>query len=64
MGLLDRFSRKQQETPEEDLAACTHTRIVPHWDTLQDMGDRGKVTHYECEACHTKLSREEGQALM
>lgn len=64
MGLLDKLRGKRQEIPHGNPSTCTHTRLVPHWGNLKDMGEREKVTYYQCEACRVEIGREEGQALM
>lgn len=66
MGLLDRLKRKNNEVdpPQQGSTTCNHTRLVPHWANLQDMGERERVTYYQCEACRVEIGREDGQALM
>jgi hypothetical protein len=68
MGFLDRLFGKKQEaaiaiedkSPEE----CPHGVLAPHWDNAADFGKSDLIAFYICEACQTKLDREEGEAAM
>jgi hypothetical protein len=67
MGILDRlFGGRQDEEAQQspaDAAECIHGVLVPHWETVDDIGKDDRVTSYRCESCHVTFSREEGQRL-
>lgn len=67
MGFLKKlFGGGKKETSEESpsSAECPHTALVPRWDAAEDMGKTDKITHYICEGCGSRFSREEGEQLI
>jgi hypothetical protein len=66
MGALDRlFGRqKEQQPPDEPDQECTHGVLVPHWDSVDDIGKDDRVMWYRCQSCYAMFSREEGERLM
>jgi hypothetical protein len=68
MGFLDRLFGKKQEAPiaieGEPAEECPHGALAPHWDNVADFGKSDLIAFYICEACKTKLDREEGAAAM
>lgn len=66
MGFLKKlFGGGKDEIIEEAAAdaECPHTSLVPHWDSVDDMGKHDKITYYICEGCDSRFSREEGEKL-
>ena len=67
MGFLDRLFGKKQGTAiaiEDKTVECPHGALAPHWDSTADFGKHDLIAFYICEACGTKLGREEGDAAM
>jgi len=67
MGFLDRLFGKKQGTAiaiEDKPVKCPHGSLAPHWDSTADLGKRDLIAFYICDACGTKLGREEGEAAM
>ena len=67
MGLLSRlFKRKEAQPPSESpipQADCLHAVLLPHWDSLDDLGHRERADSYSCEACNQTFSREDAERL-
>jgi hypothetical protein len=64
MGIFDKLLGKDRAaTALHDSAPCTHTDLVPRWDSVQDMGERDKITSYTCNRCNAHLTTAEGNAL-
>jgi len=62
--LLKRGETKSTKEADESSTECAHTRLHPHWDDLQEMGDDGKASSYRCGACGAAFSGDEGQRLI
>jgi hypothetical protein len=48
------FGKAEPSTDVEDEVQpleCPHTRLLPRWDSVQDMGKEEKATGYVCEGC-------------
>jgi len=66
MGFLDRLLHRKEEAASVvgvAEAECPHVALVPHWDTAGDIGNREKVTRYECESCKASFGREDGERI-
>jgi len=50
--------RKKPPTTEAERSepSCPHATLVPHWDSIGDIGNPEKVTHYTCRACKATFS--------
>lgn len=57
--------RKQPPSTEAQGSAspCPHATLVPHWDSIGDIGNPEKVTHYTCRRCKAAFSFEDGKKL-
>ena len=68
MGALDRLlgRRRQQveQSPDEPPQKCIHGVLVPHRDSVDDMGKDDRVAWYRCQSCYATFSRQEGERLM
>jgi len=66
MGILKKVLGQNEDNQEQETITaepereCPHTSLVPHWDSLEDMGKSEKAT-YRCEACSRVFSAEEAQ---
>ena len=58
MGLFGLFGGKKEQVAVE-APPCPHGMLVPHWETVQDMGIESKATRYLCDACHQEFTPEE-----
>jgi hypothetical protein len=36
-----------------------HGQLGPRWDSMEDMGDESKATHYVCASCGESFSPEQ-----
>ena len=67
MGALDRLlgkRRQQAQQSPEPPQECIHGVLVPHWDSVDDIGKDDRVAWYRCQSCYAMFSREEGERLM
>lgn len=42
---------------------CGHVALVPHWDSLADMGHQDRVSFFRCDACGTVFTPAEAFTL-
>jgi hypothetical protein len=62
MSLLTQmFARKKTPQPP---VPCPHLALVPHWDSVEDMGKRESITSYLCTACGETFARAKAQAYL
>jgi hypothetical protein len=64
MGFLNRIlHRKEAGASALGVAEkeCPHVALVPHWDSVDDIGIAERVVRYECESCKAAFTREEGE---
>ena len=60
MSLFANFTRKKpRQVKVRSEEPCLHSELGPHWDSLQDMGQADRVTHYRCAACGAVITPEE-----
>jgi hypothetical protein len=66
MGLLSKL-RGRPETTEQPVALeappCPHVALLPHWDSLDDMGHEDKAVYFYCDSCGQQFSPDEARAL-
>ncbi len=66
MGFLNRIlHRKEAGASAVGVAEkeCPHVALVPHWDSVDDIGINDRIVRYECESCRAAFTREEGEHL-
>ena len=56
------FRKKPRAMPAMPLPECPHWELAPRWDSVADMGDTGRITHYVCTSCGETVSRAEATA--
>lgn len=59
--LLRRGEERAAEPAEVPGPECPHAALVPHWNTVEEMGKPEAVTRYTCESCGASFPREEGE---
>jgi hypothetical protein len=67
MGILSKiFGREQtsdgRATPATTVA-CPHTILLPHWDSLADMGKEDLATTFTCQSCSETFTPEQAKEL-
>ena len=50
----------QDSAPE---VVCPHTSLVPHWDSMEDIGHEDRASEYRCDSCHQSFSRQDANVL-
>ena len=50
----------QAQAPE---VACPHTSLVPHWDSMDDIGHEERASEYRCDSCQQAFTREDATVL-
>ena len=65
MGILDKLLGRPDKNDAKEVphVACLHVSLVPHWDSVKDMGDEDKATSFVCDACHQVFSPQVASAL-
>ncbi len=67
MGPPKRALKRRKDSPntkaERSEPPCPHAALVPHWDSIGDIGNPKKVTHYTCRRCNATFSVQEGARL-
>ena len=67
MGFMSKLFDKKQAQPEEAViehsVECPHTVLVPHWDSVEDMGNESRATAFICESCGVSFEPEEAERL-
>ena len=53
MGFLSKILGREKTSARAESAAvvCPHTILLPHWDSIDDMGKEDLATSYSCQAC-------------
>ena len=66
MTMLDKFLNRVGATADREPAhlPCRHPSLAPMWESVQDMGERDKISRYKCEACQHILPASVGRALL
>jgi hypothetical protein len=60
MSLLPHLRRKRpRERAPSSQAPCPHKELAPRWDSVEDMGQADRVTHYVCTACGERVPRDD-----
>jgi transposase-like protein len=65
MSILDKLLGRHKASPAAAVidVPCPHTTLVPHWDSLADMGKEDKVSRFTCDSCGEAFSAEQGHLL-
>jgi hypothetical protein len=67
MGFLNKLlgRRVQNDTKAKAVptVACPHVSLVPHWDSVEDMGHEERATSFICDACHQAFTPQVAAAL-
>ena len=65
MGVFDKLfgSNGKKESVAVETPPCPHTALVPHWDSVNDMGREELATRFSCEACHEDFTPTEARVL-
>ena len=70
MGILDKLfggtkasNTATMEATPPPAPECIHAVLLPHWDSVEDIGKEDRATHFVCEACQREFSPEEAQGL-
>src|SRR6266700_4146752 len=59
MGIFDGFLGKNHGpvmTTVEPRLACAHSRFIPHWERVKDIGDEDKADWFTCDDCNEHFS--------
>ena len=66
MTMLSRFLNRFGATADQepDHLPCRHPSLSPMWESVQDMGERDKISRYKCEACQHTFPASLGRALL
>ena len=64
MSVLSKLFGRHEEPPAADDVACPHTALIPRWESVDDMGKVDRATGFQCEACGSNFSPEEGRRLI
>jgi hypothetical protein len=64
MGFLSKIlGREKTPTKVESVPTeCLHAILVPHWDSISDMGKEDLATSYTCQSCNQSFTPEEAKA--
>jgi hypothetical protein len=60
---LKRRAKPLSTEAERSQPPCPHATLVPHWDSIADIGNPKKVTYYTCRRCKTTFSFQDGKKL-
>ena len=65
MKLLDRlFGKTIQNAHQADQATCLHPTLAPMWESVEEMGERDRISRYRCAECQALLSGDQGRVLL
>ena len=65
VGILDKLLGRsgKNDTKAVPQGPCLHVSLVPHWDSVEDMGHEDKATSFICDACHQSFTPQVASAL-
>ena len=67
MSMLNRFFHRDEpaSSPKQEAGAatCPHTALLPHWDSVSDMGHEDRATSFSCDSCGATFSPAEAKSL-
>ena len=65
MSFLSKILGREKPSPKAESAqvACPHTILLPHWDSIEDMGKEDLATSYSCQSCSQTFTPEQAKEL-
>jgi hypothetical protein len=65
MGFLSKILGREQTSTgvETTTVVCPHTILLPHWDSLADMGKEDLATSFTCQACNETFTPAQAREL-
>jgi len=65
MGFLSKILGREQtsDSVSATVVVCPHTILLPHWDSIGDMGKEDLATSFTCQACSESFTPEQANEL-
>jgi hypothetical protein len=65
MGFLSKILGREQTSDRIATTAvlCPHTILLPHWDSIGDMGKEDLATSFTCQACSGTFTPDQAKEL-
>lgn len=52
----DREGSDQPSAEDTVITDCPHSVLIPHWDSVADMGKTERAESFRCDACHEEFT--------